>query len=228
MADKTSAAAADARAKQRIITHMNKDHQDSLIRYLEHYCHLSSAAARHAQLIDITFDHLAISTSTHSVHIVPIHPAMTSWSDARPRVVAMDAEAVAGLQRSPITVRTYVKPTGFMALVVVMVLLTLMVFSRRANFHPGSLVYDNLLVHAPAFARWCLWMRPVVLGLIGGCHAAETVYMHVNRLRRHTVATFGGLWWIWILSTVVEGYGAFVRFDGIVEEEQRTKANAKH
>lgn len=140
----------------------------------------------------------------------------------------MDAEAVAGLKRSNITVRKYVKPTGFMALVAVMVLLNLIVFPQRANFQPGSLFYDNLLVYAPRFARFNLYIRPLVLGLILGIHPAETVYMHVSRLRKHTVATLSGLWWIWILSTLVEGYGAFVRFDRIVEEEERKKANAKH
>ena len=115
-----------------------------------------------------------------------------------------------------------------MAVVAYVVIINLCVFPRRSNFQPGSLVYDNILVYTPGFARFCLFMRPLVLFLILLLHPGETVYMHLRRLRKHTVPTFSGLWWKWILSTLVEGYGAFVRFDRIVAEEERKKATAKH
>lgn len=221
-------AAADTSPKERIIAHMNKDHQDSLIRYLEYFCHLSSFSARHARLSDITFDHLVISTYAGSSHIIPIHPSMTSWSEARPRVVAMDAEAVAGLDRSNITVKKYTRPTGYMLGVFCLVLLNLIIFPRRQNFLPGSLLYDNLWVYVPGFAWFCLRMRPLVLFLIFTIHPAEAIHLHRSRLRKHTVPTFSVLWWKWILSNVIEGFPAFVRFDRIVEEEERKRANARH
>ena len=207
---------------------MNNEHQDSLVRYLEHYCHLSSFSARHARLSDITFDHLVISTYPGSAHIVPIHPSMTSWSDARPRVVAMDAEAVAGLNRSNITVKKYVKPTGLMFSHFCWTVINLIVFSRRENLQPGSLLYDSILVYTPGFARFCLLMRPLVLFLILASHPAESLYMHMSKLRKHTVPTFSVLWWTWILSTLAEGFPAFIRFNRIVKEEEMKKANAKH
>lgn len=43
-------AAAELAAKTRIITHMNNDHQDSLVRYLEAYHNLSSFTARNAKI----------------------------------------------------------------------------------------------------------------------------------------------------------------------------------
>lgn len=216
----------DAAAKQRIITHMNHDHQDSLVRYLEHFCHLSSSSARHARLSDITYDHLVISTNGHS-HVVPIHPSMTSWADARPRAVAMDAEAVAGLKRSNITVKTYVKPTGFMAVVFCVVIFNMTILPRAANFQPGSLLYDNLWIYIPWFARFCLNVRVWVIWILLLVHIPEVVYMERSRLRKHTVPTLSALWWKWILSTSVEGVSAFIRFDQIVEEE-RKKLKAKH
>lgn len=223
-----SAAAADTVSKQRIIAHMNKDHQDSLVRYLEHFCHLSSFSARHARLSDITFDHLVISTYPGSAHIVPIHPSMTSWSEARHRVVAMDAEAVAGLNRSNITVKKYVKPSGPVILFACFTLTVLGVFSRRENFQPGSLVYDGILVYAPGFARFCLQVRPLVLFMIISIHSAEALYFHTSKLRKHTVPTFSAPWWKWMVSALVEGFPAFIRFNRIVEEEERRRANAKH
>ena len=207
---------------------MNNDHQDSLVRYLEHFCHLSSFSARHAKLSDITFDNLVISTEAGRTHTVPIRPSMTSWSEARPRVVAMDAEAVAGLKRSNITIKEYEKPTWFTSLVIFIVIVNLIVFPRRKNFLPGSLVYDYALVYVPEFARFCLRVRPTVLSLIIGLHSAETWYMHTSKLRKHTVPTFSILWWKWMVSVLLEGYGALSRFNGLLAEEERKKANAKH
>ena len=140
MSDKTNAVAKDAAMKQRIITHMNTDHQDSLIRYLEHFHCVSSFSARNAHLEDITFSSLTIKSSGRN-YTIPIKPPMTAWSEARPRVVAMDAEAVEALARSNITVKKYVKPYGFMLVVYIACLLTFIGFSRRANFRaPVSLV----------------------------------------------------------------------------------------
>lgn len=220
-------AAIDANAKRRIIDHMNHDHQDSLIRYLEHYCHLSSFTARKAKLTDMAFDHLVIFTDGVS-HTVPIHPPMTSWSDARPRVVAMDTEAVAGLKRSNITVKRYDRPKGFHAVVFVVVILTVAIFWKESTLQSGSLLYDYVLRFTPGFAKWCVKIRPLILLFIVTIHTSETFYMGSSRLRRHTVPTFSLLWWQWMISALIEGFGSFSRFDKIVKEEEMKKLNAKH
>lgn len=221
-------AAKDIATKKRIITHMNNDHQDSLIRYLEHFCSLSSFAARNAKLTDMTLDSLTVLSSDRTPYTIPIKPPMTSFSEARPRVVAMDAEAVAGLNRSNITVKKYESPKGFMAFVFVATACTFVVFSKRSNFQPGSVVYDIVMRHVPGFARFCYKIQPVVIYPMVVLHAGEAIYMEKTRLENHTVPRFSKLWWKWLLSTFVEGIGAFVRFDRIVEEEESKKANAKH
>lgn len=104
----------------------------------------------------------------------------------------------------------------------------MIIFPRRQNFLPGSFLYDNIWVYVPGYARFNLLVRPLVLFLVFTIHPAEAIQLHRSRLRRHTVPTFSVLWWKWILSNVIEGYGAFVRFDRIVEEEERKKANARH
>lgn len=153
---------------------------------------------------------------------------MTSWSDARPRVVAMDAEAVAGLNRSNITVKKYTLPVGLMWLHIIFTLTVLIVLWRPENLHPGSSVYDHVLVHGPGFARFCLQVRWLVFFVVFTFHPAEALYMHTSRLRKHTVPTFSALWWMWMASCSVEGYTAFIRFNRIVAEEERKKADAKH
>ena len=227
MADKSSKAT-DAAAKQRIITHMNNDHQDSLIRYLQYYAQLSSFSARSAHLVDISFNDLTILSSNGTPHTIPIKPTMTSWSEARPRVVAMDGEAVAGLGASDITVKKYKPPRGFMTVVFVLCALTLISFSRRANFEPGSLLHATLLKNVPSFANFCRTYQPAVFGFLIVVHGGETVWMVKSRLEKHTVRVFSRIWWIWVLSSFVEGVGSFVRFDECVTEEKTKKEGVKH
>jgi len=221
-------AAKDAAAKQRIITHMNTDHQDSLIRYLEHFCHVSSFSARNAKLADITFDSLKILASNGKPHTIPIKPPMTSWSEARPRVVAMDAEAVAGLNRSNITVKKFRGPKGVMGVVFVAAAVTFVVFSKRSNFEPGALVYDTVMRHVPNFNKFCHTIQPLVLYPMIALHSWEAYNMDQTRLEKHSIPRFSKLWWKWIFMTFIGGIGLFKSFDSIVEEEEAKNANAKH
>ncbi len=221
-------AAKDAAAKQRIITHMNTDHQDSLIRYLEHFCHVSSFSARNAKLADITLDSLTILASNGKPHTIPIKPPMTSWSEARPRVVAMDAEAVAGLNRSNITVKKFRGPKGVMGVVFVAAAVTFVVFSKRSNFEPGALVYDTVMRHVPNFNKFCHTIQPLVLYPMIALHSWEAYNMDQTRLEKHSIPRFSKLWWKWIFMTFIGGIGLFKSFDSIVEEEEAKKANAKH
>ncbi|KAL9067580.1 MAG: hypothetical protein Q9161_006769 [Pseudevernia consocians] len=227
MAEKLSKSTDEA-AKQRIITHMNNDHQDSLIRYLQYYAQLSSFSARNAHLADISFNNLTILSSNGTPHAIPVKPAMTSWSEARPRVVAMDAEAVAGLGASNITVRKYKPPRGFMTAVFVACALTYISFCRRANFEPGSIFYDTLLKKAPSFANFCRIIQPLLFWFMIVFHGGEAVWMAKGRLEKHTVRMFSRVWWMWVLSCYVEGIGSYVRFDECVREEQARKEGMKH
>ena len=227
MAEMAEPESKDAAIKERIVTHMNSDHQDSLIRYLEHYCGVSSFSARNARLEDVTFSTLTI-TSNGKEHSVPIEPPMTAWSDARPRVVAMDAEAVAGLGRSDITIKKYAKPYGFMLIVFVACVLTYANFSRRANFKPGSLLYDSILRYVPEFADFCWRLQPLVIYPMILLHGSEAISMVRSRLWKHNVPVGSRLWLTWVCGTFIEGYGSFVRFDALVKEEAARKAKARH
>ena len=219
---------ADEAAKQRIITHMNKDHQDSLIRYLQYYAQLSSFSARNAHLADISFNTLTVLSSNGTPHAIPIKPAMTSWPEARPRVVAMDAESIAGLGGSNIAVKKYKPPRGFMTVVFVASLLTHISFCRRTNFEPGSVFYNVLLKSIPSFANFCRIIQPVMFWSLIVVHAGEAVWMAKSRLEKHTVRMFSRVWWMWMLSCYVEGFGSFVRFDECVQEEKARKEGMKH
>ena len=221
-------ASKDAAAKQRIIQHMNKDHQDSLVRYLEHFCHTSSFSARNAHLHDISFSSMTVLASNGSRYNVPIHPPLTSWSEARERVVAMDTESLTGLKRSKITVKKYKRPEGLWIIVPIVVASTLAAFARRSNFVPGFLFHDVLLKSVPNFAEFCYTIQPYLVASMIAIHGAEAAHMVSSRLERHSVPTFSLLWWKWVVGTFFEGVGSFIRFDKMVKEEEGRKAQAKH
>lgn len=153
---------------------------------------------------------------------------MSAWSEARARFADLDTQAVKGLGRSSITVKKYARPRGFLAVVFVTCTLTYIAYSRRSNFQPGSLLYDILLRHTDAFARFCYKIQPFLLYPMVVLHLGEAVYMARTRLRKHSVPTFSKLWWIWVASTFIEGVGAFIRIDEMVREEEEKKASAKH
>ncbi|MCJ1389567.1 hypothetical protein MMC18_002424 [Xylographa bjoerkii] len=222
------AQAKDAAAKERILQHMNKDHQDSLIRYLEHYCHVSSYYARNAQLEDITFASITITSGKGCRYIIPLDPPLASWSEMRSRVVAMDAKSINGLKRSDITVKKYKRPKRLWIVVPCLVAGTMIAFSKRSNFEPGSFLYDYLLKSLPDFAKFCHTIQPYLLPGVLMIHATEAAHMASSRLDKHSVPRFSTLWWKWVISAFFEGIGAFRRLDQIVAHEEDLKAKIKH
>ena len=220
MSPKSKGGGADPAVKARIITHMNNDHQDSLIRYLEYFCQVSSVSAQDAHLDDVTYSALMISANQKRYE-VPIEPPLTDWSQMRHCVVEMDAEAVAGLGQTRITIKTYSRPYGLMLVVFIAALSTFLAFSRRENFRPGSFLHDSILKFVPHFANFCWIIQPLVIYPMVLLHSGEAIYMARSRLAKHHISIGTGLWVTWVCSTFIEGYGSFLRFDALVQEEKK-------
>ncbi|EKG10996.1 protein of unknown function DUF2470 [Macrophomina phaseolina MS6] len=219
-------AAQEAAAKQRVISHMNADHQDSIVRYAEHYCKLSSFAARKARLADITLGSMCVEAAGKK-YTIPLEPPMQSWREARERLVQMDKDALAGLGRSDITVKQYTRPRGAHAVVFTVCALTYVLVSRRANAQPGSFIYDHVLSYSPGFASFVAQVQPLVLAFLVGIHALETAIL-ARRLQRHNVSAFSRLWWQWIASCLIEGFGSLERFGALVQQGRHEKEKQKH
>ncbi|KAF1991350.1 hypothetical protein K402DRAFT_345956 [Aulographum hederae CBS 113979] len=199
----------EAASKQRIITHMNADHQDSIVRYAEHFCKFTSFGARNAHLTDIALDKMVIEASGRR-HIVPFTPPMSSWREARERLVAMDQETLKALSRSDITVKEYLPPKGFGAVVFAACATVFILLPREQTTAPGSLV-DRL---APALASYARRFRLHILLPLAFLHSVECLLFVFTRLRKHTVPAMSLLWWKWTLSAFVEGIGSFQRYVG--------------
>lgn len=152
---------------------------------------------------------------------------MISWLETCLRVIIMDTQAVNCLNRPRIAVNKYTRPTGWMLIPFIAVICTLIAFSRRGNFQAGSFFYETFLTYAPGFAQWCFKIQPFVLYPVIMIHSGEAIYMERSRLQWYNVPRFTITWWKWMLSTFIEGTGAFIRFDRIVKEEKMIKARTE-
>lgn len=217
----------DPAAPGRIIKHMNKDHQDSLVRYLEHFCHIPSSTAKTARLEEITFEHMII-TSTGRRNIVYFELPLQSWGESRERVVEMDQQAMEGLGKSDLIVTRYTRPRGFHLVVFVTCLAVYVCFATRRNFEPGALLYEGLLKPVPRFNAFCHAIQPYLIVFMHGIHATEAFFFERRKLAKHGVARFSRLWWTWMTSVYIEGAGAFLRVDALVKEQKELKASRKH
>ena len=227
-----SSADKDAAAQARIITHMNADHSDSLIRYLRHYHGVSSLVARNARLTAIALDSMTISASllpfSSTSYPIKFDPPLSSWAEARARLVEMDGDSCKGLGCSDVTVKRYAPPTGFMLVNFALCAWADVTFSTRSNFLPGSLYHSILFQHMPGFARFCYTIQPFLILSLLGIHFGEAVYLARMRMVKHTVPMFSQLWWKWFISDTIEGFPALQRFDAVVEEEKLKKERQKH
>ncbi|KAI9869453.1 MAG: hypothetical protein M1813_000242 [Trichoglossum hirsutum] len=223
----SDSAVRDDAAKTRIIKHMNADHQDSLVRYLEHFSYLPPSLARNARIIDISLDSLTLVSSGIRT-VIPLEPPMASWSEARERMVKMDKAAITGLGRSDITIKEYAPPTGVGAVAFVLCLSTLLAFRTRRNFESGSLLYDILLASFPAVASFFHTIQPWLFYPMISLHAAEAVHFERSRLGHHSVPRWSQLWWLYVLTHFVEGITSFWRFDRLVERKKAERAKEKH
>ncbi|KAF1817629.1 integral membrane protein-like protein [Eremomyces bilateralis CBS 781.70] len=221
-------AKSDAEIRKRIITHMNKDHYDSIIRYVQHYAHCSPFHARNATLTDITTTHLTIQCGTHT-YPIPLTPPLGSLSEARPRLVAMNRTATDHLGHSAVTVKQWVPPLGVYAATFLMCVLGFFVLSRDAHMAPGSWAYEyGLKYGGDAFTGWLRRYRGVGFGLMLAIHATEAMVMARGKMVRHAVPVGSGLWWKWVGGTFVDGVCSFHRFDALVARREKEMGKKGH
>ncbi|KAH8700472.1 integral membrane protein [Talaromyces proteolyticus] len=228
------AKAADGKADQhrlrqeQICAHMNANHQDSLAFFLQVYNRVPRRESQSAKLEEVRLTGLTITTghSTNKTHyFVPFEPALSSISEVREQVVGMHHHCLKALGRSDITIKEYRPPTGFPAVIFTTCLLTFIAFSRRANFEPGSQLYDLVLRHVPGFAVFCHTIQPLLIILMVAIHLAEAIYLSLYRLKPHNIPFGSRLWLCWFINNFIEGFTCLQRFDALVERERAKKAH---
>ncbi|KAJ5084707.1 hypothetical protein NUU61_009286 [Penicillium alfredii] len=211
-------------SKDVVIKHMNANHPESLELFLQAYCAISAREAQTAQLEDISNTHLVIRA--HGTrYSVPIDPPLKNISDARGRLVAMHNDSLQRLGRSDVTLTEYRGPRG----VVQTVVFALCVFTyiscfQRSNLLPGASVYEYLgYKYVPDFAHFVYTIQPYLFPGVLVIHLLEASFLAVKRLKPLGVPLMSGLWWMWVSSCFIEGFGVWQRIAQIVKEERAKK-----
>lgn len=226
MADQASK---DAAAKDRIVQHLNKDHQRSLSYYLQHYNSLSAWEASSPVLTDITFFHLVFRLSSGDRSTIPLYPPLTSWSEARIRTVEMDRDARAALGISSIQLASYLPPKSlFHRAIFGLCAMTFVIFTTKQWIVPGTFVYDKILPWFPGGADWFLWISNGIALPVLGIHVFEAYNLDKTRLRKYGVERGSAVWWKWIASCFIEGFACFQRIDGEVKRKEVEAEKVKH
>ncbi|KAF4627701.1 hypothetical protein G7Y89_g10448 [Cudoniella acicularis] len=222
-------ASKDAAMQQRIIKHMNADHQESLSYYLRHYTHLSSREARSPTLETISFEAMNIRTLDGKTHKVAFKPPMKNWGEARTRTVDMDRESREGLDISSIRITEFYPPKSTAHIVVIGgCLLALVSFVTRSQMMEGSWMYKNVLTWFPGGPDMFHWVVKMIAAPVVVLHAFEAFLLDRTRLRKYGVERGSSLWWKWMAMCFLEGYGCFQRIDAAVRRKKEAAEKEKH
>lgn len=214
----------DTARKERIITHMNKSHQDSLSLFLQRYCKLPSTTATPSKttLTSLSLNRL-ILTCHGQRYQVPFKPALSCMDEIRPRLKVMHQECLAALNLSAVEITSYVPPRSLLDWTVfLLVVATMVSFSRAKNFVPGSFLYETCgLRYVPGFARFCLAIQPFLIVFMQGIHLFEAgLLMARRRLRKYRVRMWSKLWWMWVGTCFIDGVCSLQRFDRLAREKE--------
>ncbi|ATY59147.1 integral membrane protein, putative [Cordyceps militaris CM01] len=222
------AAAADNDArKDRIISHMNRDHTREMSHYLRHYNSLSRREAALPSLRDVSLDAMHIRAGGLN-HEVPFVPPLTGWDQMRPRLVEMDTVARRELGVSDIVVTTYAPPRPGHWVILLAVTFYFVSAATLPWTGPGSTAASLLDRGFPGGAALFRWLVKVIFVPVLGIHIAECYMLDRLRLSRHGVERFTGIWFLWEISCFLEGFMTWRRFDELVAEKQKQKDAKKH
>lgn len=172
----------------------------------------------------ITLDSMTF-LANGKAYTIPFTPPLTSYREARERVVAMDRESTAALHRSPTTIKTPppVLQQPLFLLQLLIVLATFLAFSQRSWFAPGTTPFLG-----PRFAAFCFAIQPWLFWGMVGVHGAELAWFVPARLRRHSVNPRSGAFWGWAVAEFLGGVFTLGVFDGEVERVGREAEKRRH
>jgi hypothetical protein len=161
--------------------------------------------------------------------VVAFDPPLTSFREARERLVQMDKDALKALGQSEIRITKFVHAytDAISAINFTTCILTFAAFCRPGNFQPGSLLFDRLLYRFPGFSSFCLTIQPFLFTIMLGIHAYEVTLM-VTKLEKHGLLMDSGIFWAWLGTCFVEGFTSFMRLNTLISERTKEKESKKH
>ncbi|MCJ1418772.1 hypothetical protein MMC32_005123 [Xylographa parallela] len=213
---------------QRLLTHLTTTHPSTLARLLEHHASAYDAQSPHLTALTPTSLTIAYTNGSassyilHSSKTIPLSPPLASLSppEVEARLLAMDAAAEAVIARggrSELVIKAYRAPRGWQLVAAVWVACVVGAYALETR--------GSELLGLGERAGW--WYR-VGLGtafwVLVVLHVGESVGVLLPMLWKYNVRVGTGVWWLWVGSHIVEGWGAIMRFRGIVREEEGRRA----
>jgi hypothetical protein len=218
-------------------------------RYVENYSNAPRFISPHVRMTDISLDKMIIKGRGNTFEI-PFDPPMKDFSEARTRLVKMDADSIKALSRSPYTIKTYRMPVRFHAFIFAVTFSTYIMLLREQHVLPGSIAYEYFLKWIPYFPFIAQEFRLHILAAMVVIHGVEA-YIMSGKLKKHSAALYSPVWWAWMVSCFIEGFGSFQRcartfhcfififnistadclrnrIDAMVDEQRIAKEKAKH
>ncbi|KAL2111337.1 hypothetical protein VUR80DRAFT_10235 [Thermomyces stellatus] len=214
-------------ASTRIIAHMNKDHRPELSRYLQHFARVPSHRASDPVLTSLSLESMTIRTADGAEHVIPFDPPMKSYAEARKRAVEMDAAAREGLGLGDVDVGEFLPPWGLGLFSFTAVALYIACCLSLPWQVPGSPLYSFWDAVFPGGARMQEWVVRAIRLPVLGIHLLEALHLDRTRLAKYGVRRGSGVWWAWMCSCFIEGFPAFRRFDGLVQQKREAKGKAQ-
>ncbi|MCJ1402707.1 hypothetical protein MMC11_005928 [Xylographa trunciseda] len=215
---------------QQLLKHINTTHPETLARFLEHYA--TAFDAQRPRLIAITPSSLTIAYTNgtassfilHSTKSIPLSPPLPSLSihDVEARLLAMDAECEAAIERggrSEVALTEYRAPRG-LELAAAVFIASVMGAYGVEKFGAKGWRISELLGLGERWGGRYKWGLGVTFWVVVVLHVGENAGILLPLLWKYNVKVGTGLWWRWVGSHWVEGWGAIMRLKGMVREAE--------
>ncbi|KAF0318662.1 hypothetical protein K4K61_000293 [Colletotrichum sp. SAR11_59] len=214
--------------RDRIMSHMNRDHKRELSYYLQHFAGLGRGAASSPWMKDVSFEGMTIAAGGlgGKEYFVAFNPALTSWEEVRPAVVDMARVSREALGYSDITVSHFEASSGFALIVGISVAFYFVCYLTLGFVLPGRPIWGFLQTVFPGGPLFYRWLVKTIFFPVLGIHLTECWWFHRTRLVKHGIEPGSSVWWQWVSSLFFEGYPGFQRFDALVAAKRKEQAEA--
>ncbi|AET40327.1 uncharacterized protein Ecym_5589 [Eremothecium cymbalariae DBVPG len=210
--------------QQRIIAHMNKEHQLALEDYLVIYGNVPvTRKIRSIRMKRIEKDYMVIEFDHTDVDFevektIIFEPALEDWSEARDRLVTMAKEAAArrGLSHKQIA---QFSPPSLAGWLLIAVVYTPILCYYKKNWFSWISLPESL-----QFLFWDSTLLSIIVAVLA-CHSLECLFLLRGRLNFYRVPTDYMV--EWYISGLVEGYPAIKRFDDLINKANLQPGSAK-
>lgn len=216
--------------RNRIVSHMNRDHKRELSFSLRHYASLGRGAASASWLKDVSFEGMTIAAGGlgGKEFFVAFEPPLKLWDDVLPAAIEMARISREALGYSDITVSHFEAASGLALVVFISVAFYFVCWLTLGFVLPGTPIWGFLQKVFPGGPLLYRWLVKTIFVPVLGIHVSECYWFHKTRLLKHGIEAGTSLWWTWISTLFFEGYPGFQRFDAIVAEKRKVKeASAK-